>query len=145
MRDDLKKIQKNLEDKIDEIIENLIYEINRYHKECSLALLYSFDNIDTDKIKKVARKSDMVMKIAKNAVFIIYPYTPEAGGIKATEKILLSLNPHYKSKIYASVVGCLSDSSKTILIRNLFNLIDFSIDNGHENEVIDISYLNGIY
>ena len=145
MREDLRDLQKSLESEINDTIEDIIYEVERYQKECSLALIHSLNNIDTDKIKEVARKSDIVVKVGGNTVFIIYPHTPEWGAIKATEKILFSLNPNCKSKIYASVVGCLPHTTKAMLIRHIFNLIDFSIDNDHENEVIDISYLHGIY
>lgn len=145
MRDDLKSIQSILEDKIDDIIDKLIYEVERYNKACSLALIYSFDNIDADKIKEIVRKSDILIKIVENAVFIIYTNTPKKSGIKATERIIVELNPDYKFKMYASIEECLPNSTKSILICNLFNLIDFSIDNGHENEVIDIYYLDSIY
>ncbi len=145
MRENLKNMQERLENKIEGILEEAIYELHRYEKECSLALLFSNERIDRGMIKQMARQSDIVIEINEKAVFIVFTYTPEEGGIKATEKIILSLNPSFSSKIYAGVVGCIPESSGTMLVRNLFNLLEFAIDNGHENEVLDLSYLQGVY
>lgn len=143
----LKKIQHDIESgsRVYELLDTFIYEVDRYKQECSIAMIFSFDELDIDKIKMITRKSDIVLDINKNALFIIFNHTSESGGIKATQKILLALNPNFNSKIYASLLSCSPDTTERIMVRNLFNLIEFAIDNGHENEVLDISYLDGVY
>lgn len=145
MREVLRDVQKQLENKIDGILQEAIYELHRYEKKCTLALLFSHDMINTELIKELARQSDIVIPIDDNAAFIIFTYTPEEGGLKAAEKILMGLNPNFKTDIYGGVVECTPESSGSILVRNLFNIVEFAIDNGHENEILDISYLQGVY
>ena len=145
MKKYLKEIQDSSYNTLNEVIKDTLYEVKRYEKECTIALLYSFDPIDTDAILQMARKSDNVIPLDKNACFILFAYTPIEGGIKALEKFIVLLNSNGTKEFYAAALGCNPNLTGSGVVRKLFNLIDFAIDNNHINEVLDSTYLDSVY
>jgi len=109
------------------------------------ALFYSSDPISQDSVKRSIRSSDHIHILEENLFLVIFEETPVEGGIVASEKLLSLLLHEKKQLIYVAVSESEKGKEGTLLIYQLFNILEFAIKHQHGNEVLDSGYLDGIF
>jgi hypothetical protein len=137
-------VESNLR-KISDVSAVSMYRFDRYGRSCTMALFYSEDEIKVDWVRKRVRLTDQTVQLEDNLILLIFEETKIAGGIKASEKLLVIISEEIDADIFCGVVECKKKNEGTLVINKLINLINYAIANGHRNEVIDSSYLDGVY
>ena len=137
-------LESNLQ-KIADISAISLYRFDRYGRSCTISLLYSEDEIEMNWFRKRVRLTDRIVQLEKNLILVIFEETKIAGGIKASEKLLVIISEEIEADIFCGVVECRKKNEGTLIINRLINLVNYAIVNGHKNEVIDSSYLDGVY
>lgn len=139
-------LQKKHTQKILDELEIVFYRVNRYQYKYTLALFYSEENFSDDLIGKDLRMTDKIVTLEDNLFLLIFENTDMSkGGIIATEKLLQLLFGVSSQDVYCSVEECVKNDEGSIIIHRLFTLINYAIEHKHKNEIIDTSYLDGIY
>jgi len=137
-------VESNLR-KISDVSAVSMYRFDRYGRSCTMSLFYSEDEIKVDWVRKRVRLTDQTVQLEDNLILVIFEETKIAGGIKASEKLLVIISEEIDADIFCGVVECKKKNEGTLVINKLVNLINYAITNGHRNEVIDSSYLDGVY
>jgi hypothetical protein len=145
MRKGLLEYQERFGKKVVDFLTSIRYRHKRYGSTCAVAMIYSETPIDLDTVENSIRMSDSLMRFTEDFGVVVFDDTGIDGGIKALEKLLVKINPNSTTDIYSAVIECTPQNEGGALVRKLFNLIDFGIEKGHSNEVLDTSYLDSIY
>lgn len=146
MKNFLIELQERHSQQISDELEIVYYRLNRYHHKHTLALFYSESEFDYDLVNNALRMTDKVVKLEDNLFLLIFEDTDiTTGGIKAAEKLLLSLTQSSPEDIYSGAEECMKNNEGSVILRRLFTLINHAIKHKRVNEIIDASYLDGIY
>jgi len=141
----LVEYQNNHIDSIIEETEKYRYRFKRYQEIFTFALFFGDVPENEEKIKKRIRRTDHCIKLEKDLMLLVYEMTPIDGAIVASEKLLSFMLDEPKKKIYVAAVECNSLFDDSLTIHTLFTIIEYAIEHNHVNEVVDTSYLDGIY
>ncbi len=131
-----------------EIIDELtpiFYRYKRYGHKCSALLLYSDANLDHNLVKETIRLTDHSKQLEDKLIFIVFEEAEISDAIKASEKLLSALRNSSQEDVYIGVEECSDRHEGGSMVRELFSLLDFSIEHKHTNQVIDKSYFDGVY
>lgn len=145
MKEQLKEYQ---EKHLDEILKEMVeyhFRFRRYNSIFTAVLFYSEGSMKYERIREVIRTTDRSLRFEENLFLIIFGETGTEGGIIAAEKVLPKLLHKPDQKIYVSAVESTTDKEGTLLVHQLFNILDFAIEHHHDNEVLDSSYFDGVY
>ncbi len=145
MKEQLKKYQ---EKHLDEMLKGMTeyhFRFRRYNSIFTAVLFYSEGSMKNEQVAEVIRATDRYLRFEENLFLIIFGETGTEGGIVAAEKVLPKLLYKPDQKIYVSAVESTTDKEGTLLVHQLFNILDFAIEHKHINEVIDTSYFDGVY
>ncbi|MEA3456128.1 MAG: hypothetical protein U9R26_06445 [Campylobacterota bacterium] len=121
------------------------YRFRRYNSIFTAVLFYGAGSLNHKEITKTIRTTDRCFRFEENLFLIIFGETGSEGGIIAAEKLLPKLLHNPDQKVYVSAVECSKDKEGTLLVHQLFNILEFAIEHKHINEVVDSSYFDGLY
>lgn len=145
MRNFLQQLQQKHIGEMEDEITPIFYRYKRYGHKCSVLLLYSNTAFDHDLVKETIRLTDHSKRLDDKLNLIIFEETDISGAIKASEKLISILISSSRQDIYATAEECRDENEGSPIVRKLFSLLDFSIEHKHVNEVIDMSYFDGVY
>ena len=145
MRNILQKLQQKHMSEIADELAPLYYRYKRYGHKCSALLLYSSTSLEHGLVKETIRLTDHSKRLEDELIFIIFEEAEISDAIRAAEKLLSILRNSSPEDIYVSVEECTDKHEGESMVRELFSLLDFSMEHNHSNEVIDKSYFDGVY
>ena len=145
MNEQLKSYQNEHMAEMLEILRIPGERLRRYGSSFTVALFYSEERLEEREARTMIRLSDSFERIEENLLFLVFDGTGIEGGIVAAEKLLSNMRRRSGQTIYTAVKEGIPGDSGTLLIHQLFNILEFAVEHGHRNEVLDWSYLNGVY
>ena len=128
-----------------ESMRDLEEEFRRCGDIFTAALLYGDGPLRDAEIRNMIRSSDRLHRLEENLLLLFFNETTINGGIVATEKLLLKVRSRPDQGIYAAVVESSRGKEGTLMIHQLFNILEFAVEHHHVNEVLDSSYLDSVY
>ena len=145
MKKQLKIYQEKYLEKILAEMNEFHYRFRRYNGIFTAVLFYGDGPLKDDHIAESIRATDRYFKFEENLFLLIFGETASVGGIIAAEKLLSKLPHKPDQHIYISAVECTKDKEGTLLVHQIFNILEFAIEHKHVNEVVDSSYFDGVY
>jgi len=132
----LKKIEKNYsryKDELLDVVTKYNYRYNRYNHSYSLVLFASTATIMQDFLLDLVRQTDRIVVFDKEFFGIVFDSVDEKAGLKASENILVNLEPAvFGKKIFVSVLNATEASDEDALVRKslevLINEIKLGVD-----------------
>ncbi len=145
MKEQLKKYQEKHIDEMLRVMTEHHYRFKRYNSIFTVVLFSGDGSMKHEKVADMIRETDRYFKLEENLFLLIFGETDGAGGIIAAEKVLSKLPHKPEQMTYVSAVECNKDKEGTLLVHQLFNILEFAIEHKHINEVVDSSYFDGVY
>ena len=143
-----KQLEEYEEKHLDEMLREMTeyhYRFKRHNSIFTAVLFYGEGSMKHEQVREVIRATDRYIRYEENLFLLIFGETGSEGGIIAAEKVLPKLLHKDDQNIYVSAVECSKDKMETILVHQLFNILEFAIEHHHVNEVVDSSYFDGVY
>jgi len=82
-------------------IRKSYYSAERYNVKSSFALLYHEKELPVERLGKIVRMSDHLLKIDDNHYFINFFHTNHTHAFKAAQNLLLALDVHFNDRASA--------------------------------------------
>ncbi len=124
-------------------IKEYCYDYCRYNRSFVIVLFYGEDPLKYDAIKETIRTTDHYFKLEENLYLLIFVGTEIREGIVAARKLLPELLYAPNQELYISIAEC--NKAEIAIVHQLFNILDYSLENNHPNIVVDSSYLDSIF
>lgn len=137
--------EKALRTKLLEEIGDYHYRYVRYKVDYSVALAYTPEIVsDFSMIYSSIRKSDRHIPLNEHFHAVIFDFSNEEKGIKATNNLLTHFqHAHFSKSVYASVINCEGFTTSSAMIAKLFYLLEYAIRHKMDNLLMDKSQLIG--
>ena len=147
MKEQLKKYQEKHIDEMLRVMDEHQYRFRRYNSIFTVALFYCDGLTKHRQIAEMIRKTDYYFRLEEDLFLLIFGETGGEGGIIAAEKVLSKLpyKPGQNIYVAVAVVEGNKDKEGTLLVHQLFNILEFAIEHNHINEVVDTNYFDGVY
>ena len=134
VRDNKTKYLSIIEDKI----KDYMYRSERYGQKFSLSIGLCNFGVDLRDFESFIRQTDEFIILEDNLCCIILDCAPSCNGIKAANNMLAGFQSRYFSKaLYSSVVSSDDFPDKDKLLRELFYVLEYAINNNMDNIVVD--------
>lgn len=133
---------------MDYILEQMAEFKDRYRRFNGIftaVMFYGDVSSGEDEIKKMIRITDRYIRLEDDLILLVFGETAIEGGIIAAEKVLSRMLDSPQKRIYAAAVEYEKPIEDSLLVHRLFNIIEYAIEHKHINEVMDSSYLDGLY
>jgi hypothetical protein len=130
-------------------IEAILQEHEERYRVCesdfSLVLFYAAEGFSCEDLEAITRRKDSFRQLEENLLLFVFDGARIGDAIVAAEKILAKLKSKYRQDIYVAAAERTDMYEGSSLIRHLFTVMEFAVEHGHRGEVIDDSYLDGVY
>lgn len=122
-----------------------LYRYERYAIDATVALMYSDEEIDYDACSCHIRQSDMLMKLDKNLIAIVFDNVSLDHGIKAGGNLLMNYKKFSMNQnIFCAVTSMAKKENSLDKGEELFLLLRYAIKNKLKNEIVDCYQLGGL-
>jgi hypothetical protein len=139
------EIEPEAYERLDKMIQELHYELQRYNEVSTLGLLYVEDDVDDTIFQQYIRLSDKYIKLTKNYYLFNFFHTDENNAIKAAENLVANLDKYFgNNKSYMAVDQTDADASTKSTFNRLYQILQETIKKG-TNRVEDENILNELY
>jgi len=137
-------VKKSKEALLD-FIAPALYRYERYSTDSSIAVVYSDEEINYDACSCHIRQSDLMMKLNKNLVLVIFDNVSLEHGIKAGENLLMNYTKfNINQNLYFAVTSAAIKESSLDKGEELFLILRHAINKNLKNEVVDCYHLKGM-
>jgi Ca2+-binding EF-hand superfamily protein len=125
-------------------IRKAYYSAQRYNVVSSFALLYHEHELPVDKLGKIVRMSDHLLKLDDHHYFINYVHTTHENAFKAAQNLLYALDKNYNDTNSAIAIDTFDvTKSGTIVINRLIQILE-EIKRNSYTRIDDENILNDI-
>jgi len=125
-------------------IRKAYYSAERYNVQSSFALLYHEKELSVDKLGKIVRMSDHLLKIDDNHYFINFVHTSHAHAFKAAQNLIHALDLHFQDNNSAIAIDTFDTKQPANLVINRLEQILKEVRKNPYTRIDDDNILNEI-
>jgi len=125
-------------------IRKAYYSAKRYNVVSSFALLYHSKELPVDKLGKIVRMSDHLLKIDENHYFINFVHTKHSDAFKAAQNLLHALDLHFNDTNSAIAIDTFDTTQPGNIVINRLEQILKEIRKSPYTRIDDENILNEI-
>ena len=115
-------------------LEEYNYRKKRYGVDFTVTLYISSKEIPVEIVKEDIRETDRLVGLEKNFIAVVFDFTDEEGGLKASENLLAMLEPKLCcSQIYIGVTNSFDSIDDDEQVRRALDILVESIQSGFNN------------
>jgi hypothetical protein len=125
-------------------IRKAYYSAERYNIQSSFALLYHEKELPVDKLGKIVRMSDHLLKIDENHYFINFVHTNHSQAFKAAQNLIHALDIHFHDNNSAIAIDTFDTKQPANIVINHLTLILKEVRKNPYTRIDDENILNEI-
>ena len=122
-------------------IRKAYYGAQRYNVKSTFALLYHEKELLVDKLGKIVRMSDHLLKIDENHYFINFVHTNHTQAFKAAQNLLHALDSHFNDNSSAIAIDTFDVKQPANLVINRLEQILKEVKKNPYNRIDDENIL----
>jgi uncharacterized membrane protein len=114
-------------------IEAYAYRKKRYDVDFTISIMISTSAFHTQSIQEHIRDTDLMIVLAKNLVAVVFDFTNEEMGLKASENLMALIEPQMFDKhLFVSVVSSHNSLDDDEQVRKALDLLIEDITQGFD-------------
>ncbi|MEO1938270.1 MAG: hypothetical protein ABGW85_06510 [Sulfurimonas sp.] len=125
-------------------IRKAYYGAQRYNVKSTFALLYHEKELPVDKLGKIVRMSDHLLKIDENHYFINFVHTNHTQAFKAAQNLIHALDSHFNDSNSAIAIDTFDIKQPANLVINRLEQILKEVKKNPYSRIDDENILNEI-
>jgi len=125
-------------------INKAYYSYKRYKVDSTFAILYHEQELPVDKLGKIVRLSDLLLKVDEHHYFINFVHTNHNNAFKAAQNLLLALDNYFNNNTSAIAIDTFDISQTPTLVINRLTQILKEIQKNPYTRIDDENILNEI-
>jgi len=123
-------------------INKAYYSYKRYKVDTTFAMLYHKNELPVDKLGKIVRISDHLLKIDDHHYFINYVHTNHNDAFKASQNLLYTLDNYFNNRTSAIAIDTFDTTQTPALVINRLWQILNEIKKNSYTRIDDENILN---
>ena len=137
-------MDKKIKNRLQIEINKAYYSYKRYKIDSTFAILYHEEDLPVDKLGKIVRISDHLLKIDENHYFINFVHTNHNNSFKASQNLLHSLDLLFNNTTSCIAIDAFDITQSPTIVLNRLQQILNAIQKSSRTRIDDENILNEI-